>query len=141
MEKIYEIFSNLVSTLGYSRVHATILATLFIHRELSLKEIVKNTKYSLSSISLSLDLLELLGLIKRFRKDKSKEVYVKLVGDLLLALKELILMKINKGVYSAIKELENEKNEKTEEIRREVLRLKKYIDALNKVEIPNNNPG
>ncbi len=134
MEKVYEIFSNLVSTLGYSRAHASILTTLFAHRELSLGEIAKNTKYSLSSISLSLDLLEFLGLIKRFRKDKSKKVYVKLEGDLLLALKELILMKINRGVNSALEELKREKKEET--VKREILRFKKYIDNLYKVEIP-----
>ncbi len=72
----------------------------------------KNTKYSLSSISLSLDLLELIGLIKKYRKDRSKEVYVRLEGDLLLALKELILMKINKGVNSALEELKREKKKK-----------------------------
>ena len=45
-------------------------------------------------------------------------------------------MKITKGVDSALKELENEKTEKKEEIGREILRLKKYIEALNKVNIP-----
>jgi DNA-binding transcriptional regulator GbsR (MarR family) len=136
MEKIYKIFSNLVSTLGYSRVHTSILTTLFIHKELSLKELAKNTKYSLSSISLSLDLLELIGLIKKYRKDKSKEVYVRLEGDLLLALKELVLMKINKGINTALGDLEKEKKEGAKKIKREILRFKKYVDALNKVEIP-----
>ncbi len=124
----------MVSTLGYSRVHTSALTTLFIHKELSLKELAKNTKYSLSSISLSLDLLELIGLIKKYRKDRSKEVYVRLEGDLLLALKELILMKINKGVNSALEELKREKKEET--VKREILRFKKYIDNLYKVEIP-----
>lgn len=136
MEKIYEIFNNLVSTLGYSRVHASVLSTLFIHKELSLKDISKRTKYSLSSISLSLDLLELIGLIKKYRKDKTKEIYVRLEGDLLLVLKELVLMKINKGINIALESLEKEKKEKAKKIKKEVLRFKKYIDALNKVEIP-----
>ncbi len=79
-------------------------------------------------------MLELIGLIKKYRKDRSKKVYVKLEGDLLLALKELILMKINGGVNSALEELKREKKEET--VKREILRFKKYIDALNKVEIP-----
>jgi len=136
MEKVYEIFGNLVSTLGYSRVHASILASLFIHKKLSLKELSEKTKYSLPSISLSLDLLELLGLVRRFRKDKSKEVYVELEGDLLLALKKVVLMKINRGIKIAIEELKSEKSKDAKKIESEILRLKKYVDALNKVKIP-----
>jgi DNA-binding transcriptional regulator GbsR (MarR family) len=136
MSKVYEIFGNLISTLGYSKVHGYVLATLFIHKELSLKEIAKKSKYSLPSISLSIDLLELLGLVEKYRKNSSKKIYVKLKGDLLVALKEIILVKINRGICSALKELEKEKSHKVKKVEKEILRLKKYINALNKVEIP-----
>jgi DNA-binding transcriptional regulator GbsR (MarR family) len=136
MGKVYEIFSNLISTLGYSKVHGYVLATLLIHRELSLRDIAKKARYSLSSISLSIDLLELLGLVEKYRKNSGKEIYVKLKGDLLVALKEIILVKINRGIESALKELEKEKSKDARKVEKEILRLKKYVDALNKVEIP-----
>jgi len=138
MKKLYNIFSNLISTLGYSKVHGYILATLFIHRELSLKEIAKKSKYSISSISLSIDLLEFLGLVEKYRKDNKKEIYVRLKGDPLVALKEIILVKINRGIESALRELESEKGKEVEKVKKEILRLKKYVDALNKVKIPKN---
>ena len=138
MSKIYEIFSNLISTLGYSKVHGYVLATLFIHKELTLKEIAKKARYSLSSISLSIDLLELLGLVEKYRKNSSKEIYIKLKGDLLLALKEIVLVKINRGIKTALEELEKEVSKEARKVEKEILRLKKYVDALNKIDIPEN---
>ena len=138
MSKIYEIFSNLISTLGYSKVHGYVLATLFIHKELTLKEIAKKARYSLSSISLSIDLLELLGLVEKYRKNSSKEIYIKLKGDLLLALKEIVLVKINRGIKTALEELEKEGSKEARKVEKEILRLKKYVDALNKIDIPEN---
>jgi len=136
MDKVYNTFSNLISNLGYSKVHGYVLAALIIHKELSLREIAKKSKYSLSSISLSIDLLELLGLVEKYRKNGSKEIYVKLKGDLLVALKEIILVKINRNIKSALKEFEKEKSKEAKKVEKEILRLKKYIDALNRVEIP-----
>lgn len=136
MDKIYEIFSDVLSSLGYSRAHASVLTALLVYKELSLKEIVKKTRYSLASVSLSLDLLELFGLVRRIRKDRSKEIYVRLEGDLLIALKEVVLRKIKLGIESALRELEKEDDQKIKKIKKEVLRLKNYIDRLNKVEIP-----
>ncbi|OQX85740.1 MAG: hypothetical protein B6D55_06990 [Candidatus Omnitrophica bacterium 4484_70.2] len=117
-------------------MHGYVLAALIIHKELSLREIAKKSKYSLSSISLSIDLLELLGLVEKYRKNGSKEIYVKLKGDLLVALKEIILVKINRNIKSALKEFEKEKSKEAKKVEKEILRLKKYIDALNRVEIP-----
>lgn len=81
-------------------------------------------------------MLEILGLIKRFRKDNTKEVYVGLEGDLLLALKEIVLMKIQRGIEGAVEQLKDEKGKEAEEIMNEILRLKKYVDELNKVKVP-----
>lgn len=134
----HKIFCSLVETLGYSRVHAAILSCLFVRKEMSLREIAEKTGYSLPAVSLSLDMLELLGLIRRFRKDKSKEIFVAIEGDLLLALKEIVLMKINRGISKALDELKKEGGDEAEKIEKEILRLKKYVSALNEVGVPEN---
>ncbi|HIE41517.1 MAG TPA: hypothetical protein EYP80_02525 [Candidatus Aenigmarchaeota archaeon] len=138
MDQVYSIFSNLISTLGYSKVHGYVLATLLIHKELSLKEIAKKSRYSLSSISLSIDLLEFLNLVEKYRKNSGKVIHIKLKGDLLVALKKIILLKINRGIENALEEIKKEEGKNARKVEKEILRLKKYVDALNKVEIPKN---
>ncbi len=66
-EHIYSTFASIASAIGYSEVHGRIIAALLVSdRPLSLEELSKKTNYSLAAISLSLDLLEIIGMIKKF---------------------------------------------------------------------------
>lgn len=142
--KIYSLFADITSTIGYSDVHGKIIATLLVaDKPLSLQELSKRTSYSLASISLAIDLLEFFGVVKKIKKSGDRKVYVRLDGDLLNALRYAILIKVQKAVHDTLAEFENYKKVKNPKIRKvvrklekEVKRLKKYIDKLAEVEIP-----
>jgi len=143
-EKIHSLFANITSSIGYSDIHGRIISTLLVeNKPLSLEEISKKTRYSLASISLSLDLLEFFGVIKRVKKSRDRKLYIKLDGDMVNALKNVIFLKIQKSIASALLEFEKYKKLKDSKItrtikilEREIKRLEKYINALSVVEIP-----
>ncbi len=140
-EKVYNIFSKVAQSLGYSKVHGVILAALFLEKELSLQELAKKTKYSLSSISLSIDFLELLNLVEKRRKT-NKRVYIKLKGDILVVLKDIFLAKILRSIEESKQEIlklkpkTNQEKEKLIRLKKEINRFEKYIKELAKVKIP-----
>lgn len=141
-KKIYSIFARATSSLGYSEVHGRILAALLAEgRPLSLQEISKKTNYSLGSISLSIDFLEILGVVRKFKKSGDRKIYVKLEGDLLSALKKIVILKIEHEVKEVMKEFENYKKMVKEEktikiikaLENELNKLQRYIEKLSKV--------
>ncbi len=144
-EKIYSTFAAVSSSIGYSEVHGRIIAALLVsNKPLSLDELCKKTKYSMAAISISLDLLEIVGIVRKIKNLKDRKIYAKLEGDIIGGLKNAMLFKIQKEIYSTLSELENYKkanisNESKEAIKKlekEVKRLGIYIDSLSKVEIP-----
>jgi DNA-binding transcriptional regulator GbsR (MarR family) len=143
-KEIYELFSRATKTLGYSEIHGRIIAALLVEGcELSLQDLSKKTGYSPAALSLSLDLLELFGIIKKVKIAGDRKLYVKLEGDLLSALKFAILTKAQKAIENAFEELEQYRNIENEKTRRTIIRLEaelrrlqKYIQALANVEIP-----
>lgn len=140
-ENVYNIFSKVAQSLGYSKVHGVILAALFLNKELSLKELAKKTKYSLSSISLSIDFLELLNLVEKKRK-ANKQVYIELKGDILVVLKDIFLAKILRSIEESKREIfklkpkNEQEKEKLIRLRKEMDRFEKYIKELAKIRIP-----
>jgi len=140
-EKVYEIFSRVAQSLGYSKVHGVILAALFLNKELSLQELAKKTRYSLSSISLSIDFLELLNLVEKKRK-ADKQVYIELKGDILVVLKDIFLAKILRSIEESRREIfelepkSEEEREKLKRLKKEMDRFEKYVKELAKVRIP-----
>jgi len=141
-KEIYSLFSNVASSLGYSEVHGRIIAALLVARKpISLDELRSKIGYSASSVSLSLDFLEMLGVIRRIKKPTDKKLYIELQGDLLECLRKAIIFKAEKSVESTLKEFEKYKsNGETEEVVRilekEIKRLQKYMDLLSKVKLP-----
>ncbi len=141
-KEIYSLFSNVASSLGYSEVHGRIIGALLVSRRpVSLDNLRKMIGYSASSVSLSLDFLEMLGVIRRVKKPTDKKLYIELQGDLLDCLKKAILFKAQKSVESTLKEFKNYKNngESKETIRileKEIKRLERYINLLSKVKLP-----
>ena len=138
-EKIKSIFTSVVSSMGYSEVHGRILSSLFIaDKELSLQELAKKTGYSIPSISISLDLLELIGVIKKEKRIGDRKLYVKLNGDLLEGLRRAFLLRLQKELAVSRVELESYKGKKKgiKRLEREIKRLDKYINKLAAVDIP-----
>lgn len=148
---IYSMFADIASTIGYSEIHGRIIATLLVaNRKLSLQELAKKTGYSISTVSLSLDLLELLGMIKKVKKAGDRKLYIELHGNLLEGLKKAFLIKTQKSVTDTLnkfeiykkilkssKDADKKKVSNTLNIlEREVKRLDKYINLLSKLELP-----
>jgi len=139
-KRIYSLFSNVTSVLGYSEVHGRILAALLVSKKsLSLDQISKKIGYSISSISLSLDFLEIMNVIKRIKKPNDKKLYVQIQGDLLDCLRKIVLFKTKKNVENTLEEFEKYKsqgNSTVNTLEKELKRLKRYIELLSKVKIP-----
>ncbi len=140
-ERLQSSFTSIATSLGYSEVHGRVLASLLTKNNLSLDELSKKTGYSASAVSLSLDLLELIGVIKKIKRKGDKKLYVKLDGDLLEGLRKAFLFKIKKEISSAMADFEEYKKKpsvrKTLSVmEREIKRLEKYVDELSRVELP-----
>ncbi|HDD46527.1 MAG TPA: hypothetical protein ENG42_03550 [Candidatus Aenigmarchaeota archaeon] len=154
-KEIYNIFASVASTIGYSPIHGKIIGVLIVkQRPVSLQELAKETGYSLSMISLSLDFLEVIGVIKRIKKVADRKLYVELCGDLLELLKGVTLMRIKKSVSESYvvfertrKELEKIKDGKEKKnvmlaikmLEGEIKRLEGYVDMLSKIKLPKDN--
>ena len=150
-EKIYDTFAEVASSIGYSPLHGKIIGALLVNnREMSLKEIAKETGYSVSMISLSLDLLEILGVIKKIKKTGDRNLYVSLQGDLLECLKNAIIMRVQKSISNTLSEFESAKkqlnalstSEKQNSLKsiaileNHIKRLEKYVNMLAEIKLP-----
>ena len=138
-EKINSMFTSVVKSMGYSEVHGRVISTLFVaDKELSLQDLAKKTGYSIPSISISLDLLELVGIIKKNKKVGDRKLYVKLNGDLLEGLRRALLLKLQKELVLTLNELENckGKSKGVKKLEKEIKRLERYLNSLAAVKIP-----
>jgi len=142
-EKIYSTFASISSSIGYSEVHGRIMAALLVSgKQLSLSELSKKTGYSLAAVSLSLDLLELVGIVKKFKNPKDKKLYVRLEGDVLEGLRNALMLKLKKELASTLSELENYNKAdpmtrySVYKLKKEMKRFEKYIDKLAAVKVP-----
>jgi DNA-binding transcriptional regulator GbsR (MarR family) len=147
---IYSSFATLASTIGYSEIHGRTIAALMVSgKKLSLQELAKKTGYSISTLSLSLDLLEFFGMIKKMKNAGDRKLYVELHGDLLEGLKKAFVVRIQKSVTDSLnrfnKYKENLKVSKGKDKKRvmdalnilekEIERLDKYINLLSKLRL------
>jgi DNA-binding transcriptional regulator GbsR (MarR family) len=150
-ERIYSTFANIAKSIGYSEVYGRIIACLLIHEEPSaLNDVAKETGYSPSMISLSVDFLESIGMVKRVKKAGDKKLYLQSTGNLLDGLKKAVLMKIEKNISeslnefeqykSKLKELKNTESEslsKTiKKLENEIKRLDSYVKILSQIKFP-----
>ena len=150
-KKIYSTFASVASSIGYSPLHGKIIGVLLVkNRPISLQELGKETGYSISMLSLSLDFLEVLGVIKKVKKEADRKLYVSLGGDLLECLKRAITIKIERSIGSSLAEFEESKKElaklegkekieveRTLEIlENQIKRLNRYVRLLAEISLP-----
>ena len=148
---IFSTFAEVATAIGYSPLHGQIIGVLLVGgKSLCLQEIARETGYSASMVSLSLDLLEVVGIVKKVKKIGDRKLYVELSGDLLEALKNAIIVKLSKSISSSLSEFEEGKKRleslQGEESKRvlksihtlekEIKRLKIYVDLLSKTSLP-----
>jgi DNA-binding transcriptional regulator GbsR (MarR family) len=150
--EILSVFSGLAGSIGYSPIHGKIIGALLVEGEpLSLQELAERTDYSPGMVSLSLDLLEVMGVIKKIRKHGDRKLYIKLEGDLLEVLKNAVAIKVKKGVEGSLSDIsekrkkvlamkdspEKRRLEKTLDVfERDLRRLEKYVNMLSGIRLP-----
>lgn len=149
-KEIYSTFADIATAIGYSEIHGRVIAALLVsNRKLSLNELAKKTGYSLSTVSLSLDLLEVLGMIKKIKKAGDRKLYIELQGTLLEGLKNAFLIRIRKSIDDTLAKFEehkkNLKNDKSKEsknildildiLEEEVKSVDKYINMLLELQL------
>src|SRR3989344_7124737 len=136
-KSIYSTFSAVASTLGYSEVHGMIISSLLVeNKPLCMDDIAKKTGYSLSSISISLDLLELVGIIRKIKNTGDRKIYVKLEGDLLESLRTAFILKLKKEILKTKMEMSKHRSDSKDKntsqmictMEKELKRLDTYID-------------
>jgi len=147
---IYSTFADIASSIGYSEIHGRIIAALLVsNRKLSLPDLAKETGYSISTISLSLDLLEFLGMIKKIKKAGDRKLYIELQGDLLEGLKKAFIKKVQKSITDSFNSFErykealknsNDNNKKKvmnvlTTLEKEIEKLDSYIKLLSKLKL------
>jgi len=150
-KNIYSSFADIAATIGYSEIHGrTIAALLVSNRKLSLQDLAKETGYSISTLSLSLDLLEFLGMIKKIKNAGDRKLYIELQGDLLEGLKKAFVIKLQKNISDSLNNFENYKElikksddkdkkkvmEALNTLEEEIRKLNKYISLLSKLKLP-----
>jgi DNA-binding transcriptional regulator GbsR (MarR family) len=107
---IYSTFADIATAIGYSEIHGRVIAALLVsNKKLSLNELAKKTGYSLSTVSLSLDLLEFLGMIKKMKKAGDRKLYVELQGSLIEGLKKAFSIRIQKRINDTLNKFEQHK--------------------------------
>jgi DNA-binding transcriptional regulator GbsR (MarR family) len=151
LERVYSTFGEVAKTIGYSPIHGKIIAALMVNnRELTLQNLARETGYSISMISLSLDLLEVMGVIRKSRKHGDRNLYVSLQGDLLETLKSAVVMRVSKSIDTTLADIRNSRAEidrlpagEREKARRsisilerEIKRLERYVNILSGARLP-----
>lgn len=133
--KIISAFAGVANALGYSELHGRIIAALLIEdKPVALQEIARKTSYSLSTISLSIDFLEVLGVIGKVKKERDRQVYVQLKASLFECLKKAVLVKLEQSIKASLADFESEKkklSKKDKKLLRTINVLEKEIIKLN----------
>ncbi len=149
--QIFSTFSEIAKSVGYSEVYGRIIACLIVHQgPVALTQVAKETGYSSSMVSLSVDFLETVGMIKRVKKPGDRKLYLQANGSLLDGLKKAILVKIENNVSTSLQEFENYKEQlkhmKGEErntllkaietLEKEIKRMDNYVKILSRIKLP-----
>jgi len=153
-DKILSTFADVAATIGYSDLHGKIIAVLMVaQKPISLDDVAKKTGYSRPMISLSLDLLEVFGVVRKIKKTADRKLYVQLQGDLLECLRRAIMVKIQNSVSDSLRQFEQSRQalhgfKGTEKqkamhsltvLEKQIKRLDKYVAELSKVKLPEKN--
>lgn len=148
---IYSSFSDIATRIGYSEIHGMIIGALLVNnRKMALQDLAEETGYSLSTVSLSLDFLELMGMIKKVKNVGDRKLYIELQGDLLEGLMKAFVLNLQKNIKITLEsfgnfrtELEGLKDEDGKKVKKsletlenQVKRLENYINMFSKLKLP-----
>ena len=112
LDRIYTTFGEVSKAIGYSPIHGKIIAALMANKgEMSLQALARETGYSISMISLSMDMLEVMGAVAKSRKPGDRNLYITLKGDLLETLKNAVVMRISKSIDATLTDIKGSEDE------------------------------
>jgi len=150
-KKILSGFAGVASAIGYSPLHGKLIGALLVKdRPVSLQELAKETGYSASMVSLSLDFLEVLEVIKKVKKTGDRKLYVRLHGDLLEILKKAVILRVNKTITSSLNDFQDDKkhldglsdderarvSKTIQVLETQLERLQGYLNLLAEIQLP-----
>ncbi|MFH1237736.1 MAG: hypothetical protein V1648_05035 [Candidatus Aenigmatarchaeota archaeon] len=150
-KKILDTFSDLAKSIGFSPIHGNIIGCLIVGGgAMPLQDIARKTGYSISMISLSMDFLEVLGIVRKVKKSCDRKLYIELTGDLLESLKKIFLMRVKKGITGSLSDFESAKEQlkgmhgedkkdvlkAIEMLEKEIRRLDRYMTLLSDIRLP-----
>ncbi len=91
---------------GLDSLTSKLISILYVEpKELSLNQLSKKTRYSLSAVSTALKLIEQIGLVNKIRKPGSKKVYYYMEKNMMDKMMELAKIKYEKVVLKTKKQL------------------------------------
>lgn len=152
--EIFSKFAEIACRMGYSDVHGRIIGVMLVaRRPMTLNELVQRTDCSSATISLSLDFLELVGMVKKIKKAGDRKLYVEMRSNIIDGLKNALLIKIQKSVDNTLAEFSNyraelnaAKNETSAGVIRtldviegEIKKVSSYVNMLSKVKLPDDS--
>ena len=120
---------------GLDELSSKIVALLYAEpNEISLEEIAKKTKYSLSAICTATKLIERIGLIKRIKKPKSRKVYFYIEKDMIMFSLDITRRKYEKVILPTKQKLpsiiKRYKREKSENSKKELKIIENYYKEM-----------
>jgi DNA-binding transcriptional regulator GbsR (MarR family) len=140
--EIYTTFAEITANMGYSEIHGRILAALLVAgKPLSLTELAHKIGVSVPAVSLSLDLLETLGMARRIKMPGDRNLYVQLTGDLVAGLRTAFVAKADRTIENTLARFTTYRKQikskdgllrTLDKLEHEARRLKRYIGILAK---------
>ena len=90
-EEFIELMYEIQRAKGLDELSSKLIGIMFIEpHEITLNDLSKRTGYSLSAICTAMKFLERVGLIKRFKKPKSRKIYFHMDKDMSSMLTEIV---------------------------------------------------
>ena len=122
-QEFIDLMAENCRTNGLDEISSKIIAVLYAEpNELSLDEIAKRTKYSLSAVCTATKLIKKIGLVKRIKKPKSRKIYFYMKKDMTVFFLDTMKRKYEKVLLptkqilpSIIKKYKNEKSKKSKQ--------------------------
>lgn len=137
-EEFIELMVQIQRAKGLDELSSKLIGILFIEPEkITLDELANRTGYSLSAVCTAMKFLERTGLVKRFKKPKSRKIYFSMEKDMCSMLTEIV--KILEKNVSALKSripgiIERYKLEKSKSSKDELKIVENYYKQLQMFE-------
>jgi len=134
-EEFIDLMTENCKVDGIDELSSKIIALLYADpNEISLDEIAKRTKYSLSAICTATKLIERIGLIKRIKKPKSRKVYFYIEKDMIMFSLDITRRKYEKVILPTKQKLpliiKRYKREKSENSKEELKIIENYYKEM-----------